>query len=1032
MLPDTATDQTTTNSAPPDPLGNGNDQTDTAAVTNNGRTILTRVIRTGPSSERVIFTSAAPQENPNPNDNTVEPSVNAQADLPIVQLEGSTEIPDQNGNVRTFCKETGNQRITFHCEVSFSLEARNPTQSGDILTYPVTNNEDARIHFWGQAVEVSTNSRYEWNFDTEYIYGPLVANGFLRYSISECRVTSVDLSLPVVPDPNRARAYSVQFASSRNLITRFCDNFPASNFRDKTLLRVFIDLPPRWRFNDWYDIPGNLMDLVDLDVDSDNNNGVNLPDRTGTEDQIECDGDKPGKFVTVNHNDDDGDGVPDYADLGVVGRDFNFVPLVLEVTRNLNLSQVSLGFSYPGESSLSLSDFTPDDLDNGFKDYTRAKKATMRIWNASPTEPRTMAQYIQPGRRYTAAELGFGRQRTFYIEGINAAEKAQKTEIEVTIQYRGIKSSDKVIVTVVELNLGVNNSNNSPTLRTGVPDVEFIIDEYDEMVEVQQGGFYFWWSRDDVKFSLPGIVDLAPLVINVPSALLGERFKIYLEARGAGLSALYVYWAESPGDNRREFLQNEETASLQFASQSISEIKLMSGVPGRIRLNELNPDWPNEFLFRAVGSGETTVTLDLLIEEPNTSNKIVADSVKLTIKPTEDYWLFLSTRDPAGPTVPFSYPIDDDRTVEIMRYRRPVEVSGTRDPEKKKYLIMLHGYNVTQSKALDGYNEVYRRLYWLGFRGNFIGLTWDGNEGFTPDPLDFSFFDTNVENAFQTSPALMQFLRVFPILYETNAANVDIMAHSLGNLVMWDALRLYERDRIGETLVRNVISLEAAIWSEAFEPESSLTYVAPSDPITYEADDLKQHSWRFWFNQAGHNIKEVISGQIYHSYVPMDVVLTLAMRENDVVQRNNRHYYRFGSLGPNIPCPRRGVYRGPRNTSTSCSLANEIPALLQPTKRTQFYMYQDLNLPVGATINPMADHNFDATTPMVGWRETGILPEPNNHCDYIVLPFPQIYNWWKVFLAGEPLLVEGREIRFPPAIPIGDDGSRDLETQDRE
>ena len=56
----------------------------------------------------------------------------------------------------------------------------------------------------------------------------------------------------------------------------------------------------------------------DLDVDSDNSNWPGgWPDRSQYEDDIEDisnDPQYPGKFIMVNDNDDDGDGIPDFAD----------------------------------------------------------------------------------------------------------------------------------------------------------------------------------------------------------------------------------------------------------------------------------------------------------------------------------------------------------------------------------------------------------------------------------------------------------------------------------------------------------------------------------------------------------------------------------------------------------------------------------------------------------------------------------------------------------------------------------------------
>jgi len=107
-----------------------------------------------------------------------------------------------------------------------------------------------------------------------------------------------------------------------------------------------------------------------------------------------------------------------------------------------------------------------------------------------------------------------------------------------------------------------------------------------------------------------------------------------------------------------------------------------------------------------------------------------------------------------------------------------------------------------------------------------------------------------VENALQTAPSLMLLLREVQQWAGNEAQNVDLMGHSLGNGVCFDALRLEARLGAGAPLIRNMISLESATWPEAYEPEQPIEYLAPSDPVAYSVDELKQHSWAFWFNQG--------------------------------------------------------------------------------------------------------------------------------------------------------------------------------------
>ena len=71
---------------------------------------------------------------------------------------------------------------------------------------------------------------------------------------------------------------------------------------------------------------------VDLDVDSDNNNGLRMPDRNWAEEAIEAATGETGKIVLVNSDDDDLNSQDDYSQNGVIALEDDLVPLVLQIT----------------------------------------------------------------------------------------------------------------------------------------------------------------------------------------------------------------------------------------------------------------------------------------------------------------------------------------------------------------------------------------------------------------------------------------------------------------------------------------------------------------------------------------------------------------------------------------------------------------------------------------------------------------------------------------------------------------------------
>jgi hypothetical protein len=325
----------------------------------------------------------------------------------------------------------------------------------------------------------------------------------------------------------------------------------------------------------------------------------------------------------------------------------------------------------------------------------------------------------------------------------------------------------------------------------------------------------------------------------------------------------------------------------------------------------------------------------------------------------------------------------------------------------------VHGYNVDFDGARNTFNEMYRRLFWLGYRGNFVGLTWHGNEG------TFLQFDTTMQNAFQTSPSFWRFLRDdVRSRWAVPVANINLIVHSLGNLVVFDALRLQRRDG-GGPLVNNVASLESATWPECYLNETAVAAAGGltfgPDAITYPVNELKRHSWAFWFGQTGHEVPGALAGRIYHSFLDTDIVL-VAMQYNDWLQRGRRQlrwwHYNRGS----VP----GVGLGFRSPAGHPNFYNDIPTLMLPTRRHyrtgllylfSRYPQDSLNEAVGAQQSPMATVNYQATAG--DWLGPAGPFDFGSHSRYYEQSFPSIYSWYDEFLGDN-----GGNNRTP-AIPIG-------------
>jgi len=217
---------------------------------------------------------------------------------------------------------------------------------------------------------------------------------------------------------------------------------------------------------------------VDLDIDSDNTNGADAPDRSGAEETLEDDDEKPGKLIGVNNGDSDFDNGPDYAD----GLDVepltgvNFTELVLEMPAGIDIDKLKVKLIYDasdpalvvpssvqshGSSTALGSEWTR----KGGKTYT-LPSGSLRIWTKNASEARDSMSIVSDGDFIPSdTEINF--------EDLNDGG----TERIVTLYVEGIKPS-VTIGEVIQLKLGIDsggtvNYHDADEVRVTVVDVFF-------------------------------------------------------------------------------------------------------------------------------------------------------------------------------------------------------------------------------------------------------------------------------------------------------------------------------------------------------------------------------------------------------------------------------------------------------------------------------------------------------------------------------------------------------------------------------
>jgi hypothetical protein len=211
---------------------------------------------------------------------------------------------------------------------------------------------------------------------------------------------------------------------------------------------------------------------------------------------------------------------------------------------------------------------------------------------------------------------------------------------------------------------------------------------------------------------------------------------------------------------------------------------------------------------------------------------------------------------------------------------------------------------------------------------------------------------------------------------------------------MYDALRINSALH-GAAIANNAISVEAAVWSDAFQPlpvgvnlSYTFTQVGIARVISLSATQLEQVSWYGFFNNPSDPVTRSLSGYIYNSYLPTDYALNL-MRINDSIYRSQ------DEVNPSRLLQAPALYRSELNL-------NGLSTLVTPNDNVGLVdVWKAMDPPVGGTTNPLAKLNFNAASGG-NWTATG--PIGGAHADFKDLNYPDIWTWWSQFLTANSVM----------------------------
>jgi hypothetical protein len=236
--------------------------------------------------------------------------------------------------------------------------------------------------------------------------------------------------------------------------------------------------------------------------------------------------------------------------------------------------------------------------------------------------------------------------------------------------------------------------------------------------------------------------------------------------------------------------------------------------------SDLSETAPKTYLlFEGVQVGKGQLRLVILKKDGSTYTKIGdGPGVWMDLKKIEDFYERWTVGDTDGGT-PWSAAVRKKTTIaangNVYSYSDGFAYASDA-PEEMKYILYVHGWNMQAWEKNRFAETAFKRLYWQGYKGRFGVFCWPSTYSFEP-PLSAILDGTNYDQgewaAWKSATPLKDLL---VSLNGTYGGQVNVMAHSMGNVVTGEALRLASQQGTGQ-IVRAYVASQAAVPAHCYD-----------------------------------------------------------------------------------------------------------------------------------------------------------------------------------------------------------------------
>lgn len=360
-----------------------------------------------------------------------------------------------------------------------------------------------------------------------------------------------------------------------------------------------------------------------------------------------------------------------------------------------------------------------------------------------------------------------------------------------------------------------------PMVRTDVLKIEMGMDgNRDDTIDFDNpdDAKYLFWVNDDVDVISGGEEDDADSgTANCNDSVITcrrdledfTRLHVRVDDNTANLSGI-TYWlkfdnvsAGSPAlnlfeavDTSLDYLTSQSVSGQQIAKVKLLEISSTEQVLPTQYIKTGNQR--SAFLVEGKAAGKGDLVLVIKKDGVEICRKAVQVDLRLIEEFYQKYVVTISTDDEVNPT-----------STAVGSY--------TYSPENDEYLLHVHGWNMENWEKDRWTETVFKRLWWQRYKGHVGGFQWP--------TLGTLYYDRSEFRAWRSAQALSHRITV---LNSTYSGEIRVLAHSMGNVVMGEALR-----QLSAGQVHTYIAAQAAIPAHCYDNAVANYWTGFSTPNVY-------------------------------------------------------------------------------------------------------------------------------------------------------------------------------------------------------